>query len=822
MRNNSPRSILQAESPIVRTQTESAPFRAGMWGDIPASSVPRNGVAHSIGYMLHPDRAQPVAGCKRYSDEVLPELSGRTGYALTKSGTTVTKTVGTDFTIADVGNFVVFDDGAHERISAYIDADNVTVEGSTAHDASIAAYLRGPVHFNYPHTSQQRVLLHIDSRLFVSDISITSWVECKCISYKTLSDSDSNISALGDNAVLVCANGTFMINLDQTDVVYWLASSPIPTVLITDVDKTLTKPYGRRYTYCMSRITGDDADRDRNTSGSQIEHITGSCKVNSDYRDYGTVYTTRPAGTGSTTYAVLTGAALVSPYDVATGWSSITNGQFSIELNGTARNCSVDFTGVSTMSEVARRIQNSLRSFVKTALCEFEADHIVITLPDEGSTVSVTSAGAGGTDIGATSMKCQDTVGTVTTPTYTAPSTIGLLTVPTDPVTATAYQYHDTHYSLFASMDVGANGIDPITGEANKEDLLVWAADVPVAKAFVASRTGDVVTATVGVFQKMDEGCKLRFQDNTEITLLAYTSATEMTSTTSGAIASQSAAIGGDNAVSKPIRIMTASQTGTTVTRTGGVTFSASDVRKTIYWANGLRSHIVSITDNNTAETVEDQTIASTAACMDPMCRNFTDTITDDQLRSRVSGFPLRMRFWEPLPASDSGLIVAGMLFTIVREEKKLYYGQVPTGYHYMCGYHSPDIQVHDLNDDTLTLSEHLDDLIIYCKNTTHAVSINTFDTESVPQVGETVIIITGSRVISHNIGARDYGAVCKLDQGADWVMTNEPGIRIFDGRKYSENLAEGRVSKLIERLKSPIACQYDPFNGVTFWGLDE
>ena len=111
MQNAQPRSARQNESLITRQQPDGRPFAAGVFADVPASAIPAGGLAYAHGYIPFEDHAEPTGGCKLWSNVALPGLPGRTGYSLTKSGTTVTKTVGTDFTEVDIGNYVVFDDG---------------------------------------------------------------------------------------------------------------------------------------------------------------------------------------------------------------------------------------------------------------------------------------------------------------------------------------------------------------------------------------------------------------------------------------------------------------------------------------------------------------------------------------------------------------------------------------------------------------------------------------------------------------------------------------------------------------------------------------
>ena len=76
--------------------------------------------------------------------------------------------------------------------------------------------------------------------------------------------------------------------------------------------------------------------------------------------------------------------------------------------------------------------------------------------------------------------------------------------------------------------------------------------------------------------------------------------------------------------------------------------------------------------------------------------------------------------------------------------------------------------------------------------------------------------------MVDEQVGIKHYGGVCRVDRKQQIVITNEPGIRIFNGEAYGENLATDRIVKILEKMKVGYACCYDPINGFTFWGLDE
>src|SRR5512133_3736896 len=176
MRSFQPRSKLQNERLITRLQggLPGAPsFVDGIWYD--ATNPPSSALKYSENYHIFADRIEPRGGSKQWSAALLPSLRGRstnedsTAYSITKSGTTVTKTVGTNFAAADVGRYIVWDDGAHERIVAVLSTTEVTVEDSTAHAASTAGWVRDPVNLLAFHEGRKKLVLQMGTKLYVLD-----------------------------------------------------------------------------------------------------------------------------------------------------------------------------------------------------------------------------------------------------------------------------------------------------------------------------------------------------------------------------------------------------------------------------------------------------------------------------------------------------------------------------------------------------------------------------------------------------------------------------------------------------------------------------
>jgi len=83
-------------------------------------------------------------------------------------------------------------------------------------------------------------------------------------------------------------------------------------------------------------------------------------------------------------------------------WKSITNGRFGITIDGVLRNVSIDFSGVSTMTDVAQKIQNAIRALTeKYENVVWDTNRFVFysSSTDSNSSIGYTVYYGGGTSI---------------------------------------------------------------------------------------------------------------------------------------------------------------------------------------------------------------------------------------------------------------------------------------------------------------------------------------------------------------------------------------------------------------------------------------
>jgi len=494
------------------------------------------------------------------------------------------------------------------------------------------------------------------------------------------------------------------------------------------------------------------------------------------------------------------------------------------------------------MIEVAERIQIGGRAafttetYASTFECEYSTNHFLLRSPEEGGTITVTSAGAEGTDIGTAAMACHAGAGggTVTTPAFTDMGYLATLTAPQEP-TGTVEEKHWTHYAVYRSLDVGVFGIDPASGVANPTELYTWVNDVHMARAWTLSIAANIVTIAGGrLFHATDQDCVILLADATTRTLgylctvagvqiyPNFTTGANMTSayayTAGGASAAQAASIG-TSAVITAQRTVSGAETigASTVTRTAGSTFAAADVNRTIFWEDGSESHIVRYVNANVVEVAEDDAVASMAGALRVTSRLASDYTPDSVLRNRQGAKELLLqnRLWEPIGNGSLGVISSGFLFGAARGEQTLYYSQMPEGLEYMAGCHNPEFQSMIIRDAINVLLEFADYVTVGCQNSTHNIAVNTFENQTIEQVAVVVAVLSGAMLRNDSIGMK---AAIKADAGNALVVTTEPGVRIYDGLSYGKNLIEGRIVTIIRQYNSVYALSYDAVNGLMMW----
>ena len=855
MRNFAPHTIAQNEqlfpvSQLDPKHSKQGAFHAGVLEDAPLGSQAKNSINMSMGYVVFEEYLAVIGGSQQYgaisnlpyhpvgsgSGQRMPMLAeqGFNG----SPGTNFTALSGGNFTSADIGSYLFVEGvgvnnlGVTLKITGFTDSTHVTVDQSLWIDPTLFLYAHfiDPVYgFGY-HIGSKKFILHIGGRLYYADQAADSWVLIPCISKISLPQAKSIILEDGDwRAKIICKGldlsgnpygGVFKVDLKDSPCIYYQENSGCPAMTL--VGSSTALEHGRRYTYTVSRLEGATTAIDR--TATPEKHETGNCLLNPNNIDYADYYSAKPIGSGLDTYEVVGGDGPSSPVTTISTWQAIASGTWGFVVNGVTYYFEADFSGVVNMYDVAAVMQSSMVGQIPGVRCIWGGTSFTTYLPISGSTISAIQAGSGGTDIsGMTGMeKC----GQISSDSVSSPMLVGPLFVPRSQ--ENSLEQHDTHYSIYESQDIGA--VNLVTNIPNDPNQLIWAYDIPIAKAFMLSislvGSSYVATATQGSFSPSDAGAAIMFENGSQCIITGYTNSSEVTTDASGAKSSQPAAIGGDNRLSQPIRVLSAQQTGQSVVWNDGSLFDVSDIGKPIYWADGTITHISGFTDTHHVTTIESKTTGGVvAAAMDPVCRYFSDGIDDTTLAARLQAYPLLNRYWIPFSPCDLGCLVPNFFCVASDGDSMLYYCQLPSGQEYLSGFYNPVYQMVELHQAIRWLRSGRTQIIIYCSRSTRGIPFNTYSSQFVGSTSSTVssnglvvFILSDWQLIDECIGVMDRTCVQPVGYDTDFVLTSEPEAALFDTTKYADGLAAGRILNRLNLVQPPVAMLYDAINGVTIW----
>lgn len=914
MKNFQPNSQQQNERMIAKDHRS---FGAGAFDDISPSKIPPNGVKWLKNYVAFDDRLEPRGGSKRWSTSQIPKLLS--GLTLTKSGATVTATGQLAGIYA--GCVVHYDDGGYDIVIDVSGSPNTCiVDSTTVHAASTAAWVAEPI-FGWGYHKQKGVLLlHIGDKLYVANHNLASggtyslsagWNRIQilaCGGY-AIGKNYSDIKERGDTLVIfndpetanLYTGGIFVLNLNHAPIECFRMNSPVPTVVPTHsygTVKTDTNKYGYRYLYTMSKQYNPSSAtllNKRTTTSQILELESGPTQPDaSTNKDYAEMWDDDRVGPGLSAeyYDKWNNVAMPADYDTIAEFAAIANGQFKATINAVAYNITCVFTGVTSWEEVAEAVQTGLRDHFPTAVCEYVTDHLEFWVPIKGTTITAIAAGTSN-DISA----CFSTSGASQDVVWDATKTLAALTCPTNGALNKAYDLW-THYSIYRTMDIGENGIDPITGQGNNKERYVWVNDVTLVKTFkctISSGLDKRVTATSSVFEASDVGSSIVFSNGVTKVIASYTSATEVDVTSlsglddddvlSGTIGAQYTCLAtksgttitvgptgtgtaiitaidgtgigtvvptidysfsslnvGDtisidygngyndytilsklaNSITIQTPLLSADAPKNCIYNFGSQTLSGPSVGQRIFWEDGSYDIITAVSNDDktfTVETSGTKTIQGMA--VNPTSRKFVDNVADTTLETRISAFSLLNRFWEALPNLNTGIISNGFLLGAVRNTNQIDYCQMADGYEYLAGYHNAAKQIALFKDPITRVILENDNAMVLCRGSMHRIPLNNYIEDKIESIGEVVVVLAGSAVVSPDIGMSDFGAMKMLTAYSAIIITSDNELRVLEytsAPQLSDDLAKDRFRKRLRKNVGRATISYDKINGILIW----
>lgn len=816
-------------------------FSDGMIGDEAPSEIPHETsmwrIYDSIAY---PHEIRGRTGSTLWADTDLPALgsvcfnSSTVRYRLEKNGNVITSHSGAIFDEGWVGRWIIWPDNTQSEIVQYLSGTQVLADESVTSHSVCRAYARGRVCVRDWHKTQRRVITQLETELWYSDYRANSYTKLIKISHEALRNAQSDWDEF-DKYGLVFNGGIFKVVLDTEFPYYYRINTPIPTTRVTSNDRQGQLTKCRQYLYSMVRLTQNQNIRTRETNGVITEQESGTVAYDpATYRDYGEVWTRYSVGDGSKTYGVITGAAIAAADMDPSAWGLITNGSFIFTRNSIQETIYVDFTAVTTMADVADRIQLAIQSVFPDATCEFDEDHFVFTSGRvDGSTLDWLVAAAAGTDISDNLLCRNGDGGTLSnTGAYERESEVGVFELPVSGDDVNEKQWHWTHYRVYGNLDQGPDGTDPQTGEANSP-LFTWVHDLRVCGAFWARSnkvktpegavSGDIIEALYGMFEPADVGTVLEWEDGARETIIEYIDPTH--------VRIEQAYYGGTYTGYRACaigngRVLRASQTGNIVTAEVN-SFLSTDVGRPIMWSMGHTSYICEYIAPGSVRVYDSTERVTQGITLDPQYRNFCDTKNDDALRAQIEADSLMLisRFWRPLPLSNVGAVVPNFLVAGRRNQKDWWYSQVLPTQKYFGGYYHPTHHTNeDCEDGIQEVRQYTNKILFFCQNKWYAGPTNSHST--VVSAGITLVKFLGLQ-FGGNVGLFDYGSYYDIDDDAGGMITSDQSAEVFDGYNFSGNLAEDKrtgMEKVMDELRSWIRATASIFvrgkhGGFMWWG---
>jgi hypothetical protein len=411
----------------------------------------------------------------------------------------------------------------------------------------------------------------------------------------------------------------------------------------------------------------------------------------------------------------------------------------------------------------------------------------------------------------------------------------GSLCVPFDGTNGRWREY--THFGIYRTKNIGYNsgGRNPLTGLGNDPEFYCWVEDVPCCKAFSITISTNTMFCSQGQFTQADNGSILRDSAGNTGTITSVTS--PFRATLAGG---HSLGAGATTLCLGSSTVMTASQTGTAITRTAGAQFLATDVGMPFFWADGGMSIISTVSTPNLAQATNSTAHVAQAATFHPTRRGFSDILPDDETQPDTAGLRERMmagafgtdiyippRFYTPLPEGNRIVVDSGYMFIFNTDSSTVYYCDIAAK-EYWAGQYRADLQFFVLPANIVDARVFPGLLSFFCVGKTLNLALNVSSDQGENKVGEKIPKLAEPSIVDENIGIASpehARALVAVRAGVLIGLTDEPAVRFYDGTGWSrENIAldadqRGAVQKYIESLVGTgIFGAYTEQGGYILW----
>lgn len=294
----SPISRNEAERKIIRAQRD---FSAGMFNDIPASTIPENGVAYLKNFKNKGTELVGRSGSRRWGNyntstpsASLPTIATDIMYSDSVVGEirTITITNGYSFSTDNIGDFFIRTNGINERIINVTATDTIITETEdiTEHTSQFGS-LRRQVNGIYYHNVQKKIIIHIGTEIYVAnDLYVSGWSKAYCESYDNPINEISIFDEKDNDVYIFNRNGIYKLNLNiivGNDYFFYKINSNIPSSKLVPIADVSMGTYGRRYIYGLTKFgeCGQNDNRQSSNIHLLLDSGTNAIIDNVDYAE---------------------------------------------------------------------------------------------------------------------------------------------------------------------------------------------------------------------------------------------------------------------------------------------------------------------------------------------------------------------------------------------------------------------------------------------------------------------------------------------------------------------------------------------------------
>ena len=818
-----------------RTDRQPQPARHRQFYDVfedeSAADIPQGTIKKALNAIALGDKVAPRNGSTLHGRTMPPAVEGRTGYAAHTDGDYIVSDSGDIFTPADISFLWAWDDGTFDEIVGYVNPTTVR-RRDTDENIGSNCYIQGRPNLWKWHTKQRVFVVHLGHEIYVCDYNMEHWTQAVQDCHWTIGNTESQMAEDGDHAIIANSRYCWRLVITTTPPVMYPINSPVMERCIVSNDGEGEREHRYNYLVSMARLAEGENFRNRLDDPPTLIHTeSGTTRIDEARRDWVTVWEDDPIGPGSDTYETLEGGSIAG---IALAALAVI-GDACIQINfngGGYAGIVMDFQAATSMYDIAAILQAQCRVYAPSATCEY-----VFTRGEprlrlscgrvSGGTVDYVLDGVGGTNV-ADLLELRAADGAlIEEHSLDAPAVQRQLTIPPEQWVSGQLQHWPTHYVVYRTADLGPTGYNiSVLGEriANSPDQYVWAKDLRVCGSFIARRYGGSILLRSGEFEPADVGAVVEFEDGSRTEILGYVSSTEVTYAAAyydDSTEWMAANIG--NA-----RVARVTQTGTTVTVVAGSDttsfgpLAAGDVRLPGWWPDGRRSYIRRRISDTEWEVWDSSERSETAFAIAPTSRAWSDTISDDVLRSHASGWACRNRFMrEVMPSNHVAAQAAFMVFA-ERGAKEFRYCPLNPNYKPYLGYHNREYQTMELQDRVMALWPFSGMFSVFCQGSIHTVPTGSSIEITIPETYQKIWQLPMMEKRA-NFGISDHGSLAAVGQDMVRFATSTGECLDFDGYEHGPDLcvSETGLKRWVRALAGahPIfAAIHSKLTGYILW----